>query len=392
MLKCVLWTSIPTHHQRHFLDALRRSGVDLQVRYYRTVGPERRALGWSTPESLPPGEQYVDPAPSALDTLQDWRGHVHVIPGYGNRFLRRLCVAVSKERVSWVHWSEWARPGLRWLATYPVKRWYARMVNEYALGAFGTGHTAVRDFRRWGIHVQRVAALPYAPPAADSRAMPDPVCAEFRSGRRAFLYLGSLSGNKGTDLLLRSFSRIASRDSRWVLLLVGNDQSKSQFKRLAKKLGIEQRVLFRGAVPAAEVSGVLKTADVLVLPSRYDGWGAVLNEGASMGLALVASDNAGAAWHLIDPGENGFRVRAGSASSLAEAMKAYVSNPRLAETHGAHSQELFTAYTPERNARRFVNSIQSWLAMGATRRRSEGDVRDVSRSLPARAEIRGEAA
>ena len=62
----------------------------------------------------------------------------------------------------------------------------------------------------------------------------------------------------------------------------------------------------------------LRRADVLVLPSLFDGWGAVLNEGASAGKALISTTECGAAWHLIRHGDNGFRVQAGSEKALAQ--------------------------------------------------------------------------
>ena len=84
-----------------------------------------------------------------------------------------------------------------------------------------------------------------------------------------------------------------------------------------------------------------------------------------MGLALVASDRVGAAPHLIEAGENGFRVQVGSADSLARAMRAYMTDPCLAAQHGAHSLKVFQAFTPERNAERFIRTIRSWQAMAA---------------------------
>ena len=82
-----------------------------------------------------------------------------------------------------------------------------------------------------------------------------------------------------------------------------------------------------------------------------------------MGLALVATDHVGSAYHLIEPGENGFRVRANSSGALARAMRAYVNDPTLARRHGTRSLKVFTGFTPERNAQRFLDVIHSWLAL-----------------------------
>ncbi len=73
-----------------------------------------------------------------------------------------------------------------------------------------------------------------------------------------------------------------------------------------------------------------------------------------------------AALHLIRPGMNGFRVRAGGVDSLAAALQAYVRNPCLAAKHGEASLTLAEEFIPERSAQRFVAAIESWRSMCGT--------------------------
>src|SRR5207302_1253664 len=134
---------------------------------------------------------------------------------------------------------------------------------------------------------------------------------------------------------LDAFARASKdADSKWSLLLVGNDRSEGAFEKRARTLGIASKVLFRGPMPPKDLATALRASDVVVLPSRFDGWGVTLNEGASAGLALVGSDACGASDHLISPGENGFVVEAGDVDSLARAMHAYVADAELAAQHG----------------------------------------------------------
>lgn len=359
-MKILAWTVIPTHHQSGFYAALREEGVDLRVCYFGRVLEDRTRIGWSAPESLPEGELYVQAVAREIGRVPDWRERVHLVPGCRTRFLRRLCKRLSAEGAPWVHYGERAIPGLRWYVSWPLKRWYAHMVNRHALGAFGYGVLALQDFARWGIDPARTAQIAYAVPACDSGAEPDTECERFREGRPAFLFLGSLNRRKAIDVLIRAFARLEMRTEDWVLLLVGFDESGGRYARLARRLAAADRILFRGALPAADVAGALGSADVLLLPSRRDGWGVVVNEAASVGKALVASDRCGAAYELIQPGENGFRVRAGSTESLEHAMQAYVNDSKLAEAHGARSLELFGDVTPIRTAEHFLAALHSW--------------------------------
>ena len=363
MLPVAIWTTIPSHHQAAFLAALRESGIDLRVNYYQSVSPDRVAMGWEAHPPLLEWESQISEIPSALDAIPDWRNRIHIVPGYGSRVTRELVKILCREEVAWVHWSEQAHPGWRWWASYPWKRSHARRINRQGLGAFAIGALAMRDFVSWGVSRERICMLPYVVAPGDRLAPPDRACEDFCAGRFAFVFSGSLCRRKAVDVLLEAFAQAVDSSRDAVLLVVGDDRSGGAYARQAASLGIRDRVLFRDPVKAARISSVLRCASVLVLPSRFDGWGVVLNEGASVGLALIGSDAAGGAHHLIDPGENGYWVRAGDVASLACAMRAYLQAPGLAARHGAHSLTVFEQFTPQRNAQRFIHAIQSWRAM-----------------------------
>jgi glycosyltransferase involved in cell wall biosynthesis len=362
-MRVVIWMNMPSHHQAPFFQGLRGAGVDLSVRYYGRVSADRLALGWNGEPDLPAGERYVRREAPLEEQVPDWLDAVHVVPGCGSAFLRSLAARLSAAGAAWVHWSENSNPGIRRILSYLPKRWYGSLVNRSALGAFGVSARALGEFRSWGIREEKTALLPYSIAATDVSAEPDEACERFRQGRPAFLFLGSLRRLKGIDVLIRAFSVVARNDDRWVLLLVGDDRSEKNCRRLTKGLGVEDRVFFRGPVPSSRTAGVLRLADVLLLPSRCDGWGAVAGEAASAGKALVLSDRVGAAYHLLEPGENGFRVRAGSVDSLAGAMAAYVEDETLARRHGETSLALFQRFTPAKNTQRFLNAIKGWRSM-----------------------------
>ena len=355
---------MPNHYQRALFDAMRADGIDLGVAYYERVPADRVALGWSPKTDLPPGERYV---PKSLDSLAlwlDWRERVHVTPGYAGQFNIALARRLSREGVGWVHWSERAHSGVRAKLIFPLKVAYAAMVNTYALGAFAIGQKALDDFQRWGIHPEKTSLLPYSPAATPMDGPIDEACLRFRGGRRAFLFLGGLDRRKGMDVLIEAFARAAADAvDEWSLLLVGDDRSAGEYPRRVAELGLSSRVLFRGSVKPDELPTVIRAADVLVLPSRFDGWGVVLNEAASAGLALIATTECGAADHLISRGENGYVVEAGNVASLARAMTAYARNPGLAERHGEVSRATFEDHTPQRAVESMRRAIDSWRAL-----------------------------
>jgi glycosyltransferase involved in cell wall biosynthesis len=85
-------------------------------------------------------------------------------------------------------------------------------------------------------------------------------------------------------------------------LLVVSRSALAEYRDLAKRLGVEGRILFRGATE--EMPQIYRTADVFVYPSRYDTFGLVAAEAMACGLPVVAGKEIGAA-EWIAHRENG---------------------------------------------------------------------------------------
>jgi glycosyltransferase involved in cell wall biosynthesis len=361
-LRLLIWSSIPTHHQSGFFDALRQRNIDVVVHYYRQVRSDRLSMGWSDPPGLPPGELYVAEGLGSLELCPDWRERIHVVPGYGIAFLVRLAWFLSRQRASWLHWSEHSQPTLHSHVTFLVKRAYGRLVRRHAIGALAIGELARLEFIRWGVDPKRIRFLPYAVAGVDAAVAPQSVRP---GGAPRFLFLGQLIPRKGVDFLLAAMKKVLAAYPEARLELAGTDKSGGGYARAATRLGIAHAVDFSGMIAAAHVGAVLRRCDVFVLPSRHDGWGVVLNEAASAGKAIIASDACGAAHHLVLPGVNGFRFPSGDVPALTAAMLEYCRDAPLAARHGSESRRIFEEFTPERNALRFEEAVGSLLECAA---------------------------
>jgi glycosyltransferase involved in cell wall biosynthesis len=67
----------------------------------------------------------------------------------------------------------------------------------------------------------------------------------------------------------------------------------------------------------------LARADLLVLPSRWDGWGVVVNEALAVGVPVIVSDQCGVA-DLIQPGINGFVFRSEDVDDLRQVLRQFL--------------------------------------------------------------------
>ena len=103
------------------------------------------------------------------------------------------------------------------------------------------------------------------------------------------LTVGHLEPRKNLGTLIGAFARVApSWPGR--LIIVGKDLGElPRLRRLAAGLGISDRVDFAGMLPDREVSALYRWAEVLVVPSLYEGFGMTLLEGFAHSRPVLAS-------------------------------------------------------------------------------------------------------
>lgn len=363
---------IPSSYQSAFFSALnKRDDVDLIVRYFRNTPDDRVLEGWNSLSNFNSYEQCVDDIcdiKDVVNTVIDWRERIHII---SINFNIKLVYYLCNNGVKWCHWSE--TPGIRlisllnyniglYMITHPLmlllKYEMRKLLKLYSVGVFAQGVLAQRAFMLMGVPSEKISHLYYAPSPL-KKVQPCKRIREFSNGRKVFLCVGALSRRKGTDVLLKAMSRVPNDD--WCLVICGHDKSDGVYRALINKLKLQDRVLLMGAHPADKIAEVYSASDVFILASRFDGWGVVLNEAASIGMPLISTKMCGAAWHVIVHEKNGFRVTAGSVNELASAMRKYVENHDLIEEHGVYSKIIYyDMLTPEQNADRMVMSLRMW--------------------------------
>lgn len=104
------------------------------------------------------------------------------------------------------------------------------------------------------------------------------------------MYAGELRPLKGVALAIHAVALLP----RWRLLIFGSGPDEPRLRRLTGRLGLQDRVEFRGFVPRERLLSVMSTeADVLIFPSLRDQAGWVVAEASSVGLPVVCLANGG---------------------------------------------------------------------------------------------------
>jgi glycosyltransferase involved in cell wall biosynthesis len=115
--------------------------------------------------------------------------------------------------------------------------------------------------------------------------------------------VGRLNSQKNFSLFLDIAAALVLRFPELRFLLAGDGPEESMLREKARSLGLEDRVVFAGYV--ADTRHVYTAADMLLMPSRFEGLPMTLLEAMAMGLPVVASKLDGIA-EVIEDGREGF--------------------------------------------------------------------------------------
>lgn len=157
--------------------------------------------------------------------------------------------------------------------------------------------------------------------------------------------VGRLDRQKGFDLLIAAFARMhADRPTR--LTIFGEGPERARLMALADRLGVAEKVQMPGATERP--GGWIGAADLLVVPSRFEGFPNVIAEAVVTGLPVVAFDCDHGPRELIRQGENGLLVPPEDVSALAAAMTRLAGDPALRRRMAAAAGPSRAALDPAR--------------------------------------------
>ncbi|TNF63932.1 MAG: glycosyltransferase [Rhodobacteraceae bacterium] len=175
-----------------------------------------------------------------------------------------------------------------------------------------------------------------------------------------FLFVGRLEPVKGPDLLLAAFTALpGTQDAR--LVVVGDGTMRDQVIAAA---ALDPRILFRGRLEGEALWEQFAAADILVVPSRSEAWGLVVNEALAAGLGVIVHDCCGCIDDLVIAGETGTVVPTGDAAALRQSLLDLCRDPARIATFKRNGAALIATWTTQAWA---ANILAAWRdALGAS--------------------------
>jgi glycosyltransferase involved in cell wall biosynthesis len=354
----VFWQNSLSIHQAPFLKALAEqapefgvSGVVLNVE--RGIGSDRKAQGWSEPDY---GSVHINIGPQRSSINKFGAYDQHVFSGFDevafNRKALEVALKLNFRPFISLEAPRQDQPIIKRLRRlkYRYLAWRYRAADFAMLpkGTMGVEYYSNHGFGR--NTMQEFAYFPHASSDQVDRA---------RSSveRTKFIFVGQLSKRKNLGPILTLLSGI--KDQNWSLDVVGQGPLAGDLINFVQKNGLRNRVTFLGGVENHEVLCRIAESDYLLLPSLYDGWGAVVNESLLMGTPALVSSAAGSSC-LIQCPTLGYILDVGNCDQMREVLKSAIAQgPRSFSMRENIQQWALNAISPDVGAAYFLSIVKA---------------------------------
>lgn len=334
-------------HLYPIIDEINRSSrIRITAGLYDPIGNLRPDHSWNEPEG---DDNYIrlwddkKKLKNFSDDLAgyDFSGSLGIFYSY---YFYQYIRNSLKSKLPYFLFSEGFKPrsGINELAKkIAINRINSNLVHLMAIGEGADTDYVDSGATSWNIHPYSFTSV--APIAAYVRPTKNPL---------KLLFVGQLIDRKNILFLLESLKEVQVRVH---LDIIGSGPQLETCKKYISANSL-QHINFRGQLALQEVYSIMRHSDVLILPSKYDGWGAVINEAMASGMAIIASDGVRAS-NIIENSENGFVYNKNDNKELSHLITSLADNLSIVDKMKANNLKKAETFSSVALAKKLENII-----------------------------------
>jgi len=175
-----------------------------------------------------------------------------------------------------------------------------------------------------------------------------------------------LHETKGQDILIKATKIVISKGHCVELTLIGEGPSMDYLKQLASDLGISKQVIFLGNKPQEYVFSHLADFDLLVQPSRFEGFGLTVAEAMAARLPVLVSDNDGP-MEIIDYGKYGTYFRCEDTEDCADKIVSIMNDYPTSDYLDKVRDYALTKFNVKGTANKYLTLYESLIIGSSTK-------------------------
>lgn len=169
---------------------------------------------------------------------------------------------------------------------------------------------------------------------------------------------------KGQDILMNAVAALRGAGRDVDVTFIGSGESLGELQTLSKELGISDNTEFLGNRPQNYVFAHLADYDLLVQPSRCEGFGLTVVEAMAAGIPVLVSDNDGP-MEVIAGGRYGYHFKSGSSRDCADKISAIIDNYPDKEFIAAARRHVCQNFDVAKTARHYIEKYPSFKTSAA---------------------------
>ncbi|MDD3722828.1 MAG: glycosyltransferase [Lutibacter sp.] len=316
-MKIVFWQNIISPHQSFLIRELANKN-DVTLVVEKEMSEDRVKQGWERPNLGNAKIVLLLDENILSKIIKETKGSIHIFSGFtGFPILKKAFktiinsqnVGIISESAIQLGWKKYFR--------YFLYRYYFYKYGNKIDFILAMGKLGVNWYKLVGFNKNKIFEFQYF-----TELPKDKIGVIQKRMTISFLFIGQLILRKGIDNLLYSLNQI--KDYNWELNIIGDGILKENLINYINKKGLTDKIHFHNNMNnESAMSFLSKKADYLILPSRFDGWGAVINESLSRGVKVIVSNKCGGS-SLIRNSKYGFVYNEKNLKELVLILKSVI--------------------------------------------------------------------
>lgn len=292
-MRFIFWQNIVSPHQSFLIKELSKIH-EVHLIVEQLMDPERGRQGWVLPDVGAASIHLLENS-AGLDLYRAGTHHffsgIKSYPKLHEKFLE----VSTKQKVNIIAESP-IQIGYKTMLRAALYRYYAIKYSSRINLIFAMGDLGVQWYRRAGFSAKQVKKFQYTIDVPEDEQFTGAPTFEIPY---RLVFIGQLIWRKGVDHLLKALYH--AKQDNLKLDIIGDGPLRPDLMKYLEENKMEDQVTFLGILPNDEAMQYLaEKADYLILPSRFDGWGAVVNESLAHGVKVITNDKCGASCMIED--------------------------------------------------------------------------------------------
>lgn len=318
--------NIPSFHQNDLFNELAKNHDEFEAIFARAKDEERINQGWNSEQIQHYSSKTID---KDLDIWQlifyvfKNRKATHIVNGiWAEKSLFFVIILLNFFRANFLIYSEAPIPNKyrnlskKILLHFLIKP-LAKLLIIRAKGFLAVSIFAVEYFESLGAKANKIYRFGYF------RTVQKSIQKQLNSKTIELIFVGQLIERKGIITLLESIKSISKISNAFHLTIIGTGELQSFLKEFININELQSRVTLLGVINSENVTDYIEEADLLILPSVFDGWGMVVNEALQSHIPVLISDQCGAK-ELVKVDQNGLIFQHNNVESLTQNLEKFL--------------------------------------------------------------------